>query len=72
MDTEFQDFFSRRKEEVQQQIKAQEQTVARETEVNNQCAGMEKTAKDVQNKNHELKLCEKQWEIRELKLHAKV
>jgi hypothetical protein len=59
---------------VQQQIKAQEQTVAREAEVNNRCADMEKTAKDAQDKNHkyELKLCEKQWEIRELKLQCEV
>jgi hypothetical protein len=74
MDTEFQVFFSKRKEEVQQQIKAQEQTVARETEVNNRCVGMEKTVKDAQDKNHkyELELCEKRCELRELKLQCEV
>lgn len=56
MDTEFQDFYTKRQKEMQQQIKAQEQTIAREIEVKNRCAGMENTVKNAHVKNHEYEL----------------
>jgi uncharacterized protein YdaU (DUF1376 family) len=63
MDTELQDFYSKRQEEVQQQIKAQEQTIAREAELKNKCAGMEKTVMDghIENHEYEFELCEKRF-----------